>query len=204
MFHHIKFGYKKNYLENKKIKTELPLERPKLDYKEAAIELRKNNFNLEKEIKEIKEEIEKEKKNYSIEYDNLEKEQSELCDLKYSEIDQLTLEIKLKNSKIVEIQDWIKNSNNFEQQINNLEEEFENLSLKNIEFIEFINSLIKIIQSIKNPNSGSVEELFNPKQSISRIKGNNPLAILSNNLFTLRQNIIRIYAQNCTNDCHVQ
>jgi len=204
MFPHIKFSYSKEYLKRKETPPIQIKERPKLDYEKAASELREDTSKIENEIQEIKNLISKENSDFSFEYERLEKEQSEICEMKYEEIDNTTAKIKTLKSSIIEIEDWFNKKLENDEKIELLKVNLGELETKNTQFVEFIESLTRVVSSIKNPGSNATDELFHPSPIISRTKGDLPSSSLSNSLFTLRQIIIRLYAQTCTGNCPIQ
>ena len=177
---------------------------PNIDYNRQYLKIKKENESLQKEILSLQKEIQFQKEKQQDDYDKLEAEIAELCDIKYKENDDLTNEVQNLKMQIAEIEEWTESTDVVDAKIAELTKRDDEITEQEKRFCEELTSATNLLQSVKNKQP-SASEMFGSHSRIPKYKEQIEASMMASSLFKLRQSLISYYARNClTPDCAIQ
>lgn len=194
--------YNKSKLSN--IESDEPVEVSPLNYNQQYLRLKTENESLQKEIFNLKREIEIEEAKGKSDYDSLELEIENLMDKKVQEHDQLTQNLQEVKEKIYELDEWAESTDQIDAKIEDLKKQDAEVTEQERLFCDELRSLTKLFRSLSDNEPLSADEIF--KQKTPKYKKSTPASEMSSSLFKLRQVLISLYAKNVREDpsCAVQ
>lgn len=194
--------YHKSRLSN--IESNEPIDIRPVNYNQQYLRLKNENDEIQKEIFNLKREIEIEEAKGKSDYDTLELEIEDLMDKKVKEHDQLTQKLQEIKEKISELDEWSESTFQIDARIEELKKQDAEVTEQERLFCDELKSLTKLFRSLSDNEPLSADEIF--KQKTPKYKKSTPASAMSSSLFKLRQVLISLYAKSVREDpsCAVQ
>ncbi|OHS96809.1 hypothetical protein TRFO_36936 [Tritrichomonas foetus] len=198
--------FNKSQTSTDEISTEpIPVDLGVIDYNKQYSRIKRENEALQKEIIQLQKDIEQAKDNEKDDYDKLENEIAELCDMKYKENDDLANEVQSLKMQIAEIDEWTESTESIDKKIEELTKKEREVTEQEKVFCDELTAFTRLFQSLSNNQPLSTEELFRMNNRIPKYKTDSPAASMASSLFQLRQALIASYARNVvTPGCAIQ